>query len=388
MFRLAMAIFTALCWGLFLWLASHESDLPAVFDRYSPAYFLFLVPFAILALGSLLLHTPMIYRRLYGSRHGISTVVVSTLIALAGAEIMIRILDPLDISYYEETRRYHLEKVPDDLLVYKHRPGLDTVYQKVPVKINNLGLRDREITVKADDELRILVLGDSVTFGWGVRARDSFPEQLEQAIARNHPGPVNVINSGVGGYNTEQQASFARLMTDDLQPDLLVLLYVTNDIEINEPPFDPWSDVSPKGKNPVMAIQRLIWHSRLHRLTQFAIRINRQPRDRPPDRTSAGWRRSMAALEELAHLSRNRSIPFVVVMYRLQDSQFSRGLATDISSRATEFNFTYQDSLPWLSKVDRVSITNSVVDARHPNAAGHALLAKGLYDLLVSRGLL
>ena len=39
------------------------------------------------------------------------------------------------------------------------------------MSINELGMRDRKLEKKRDGELRILLLGDSVTFGWGVADR-------------------------------------------------------------------------------------------------------------------------------------------------------------------------------------------------------------------------
>ena len=66
-----------------------------------------------------------------------------SLLSLAGAEAFVRLTDPLGISYYQESRRYMLDKVADEDLYNRHVPNLREVYQGVRVETNEIGLRDR-----------------------------------------------------------------------------------------------------------------------------------------------------------------------------------------------------------------------------------------------------
>lgn len=54
---------------------------------------------------------------------------------------------------------------------------------------------------RADRDLRLLVLGDSLTAGYGLAAADAFPARLQMALSsgRHH---VRVINAGVSGDTT------------------------------------------------------------------------------------------------------------------------------------------------------------------------------------------
>jgi hypothetical protein len=133
--------------------------------------------------------------------------------------------------------------VPDPVLVYKHAPRLRKIYQGVAVSTNELGLRDRELERKQDKELRILLLGDSVTFGWGAPIDATFGRRLETLLASKREGPFRTINAGVGGYNTVQQYAFFRSFVDIIEPEMVVLLYVRNDIESNDPPFELWTEL-------------------------------------------------------------------------------------------------------------------------------------------------
>ena len=67
--------------------------------------------------------------------------------------------------------------------------------------INRDGFRDRDFPVeRTKGAARIVCVGDSYTYGWGVNLEDSFPKQLERAL---EPG-TEVLNLGVFGYNADQ----------------------------------------------------------------------------------------------------------------------------------------------------------------------------------------
>jgi hypothetical protein len=188
---------------------------------------------------SLLAHAPFFYRRLHRFRRELILMLSGLFASLIIVEVAVRSFDPLGISYFEESNRYRLDMVPDPVLVYKHAPRLRKIYQGLAVSTNELGLRDRELERKQDKELRILLLGDSVTLGWGVPIEATFGRRLETILAPKREPPVRTVNSGVGGYNTVQEHAFLRSFVDIIEPEMVVLLYLPNDIESNDPPFDP-----------------------------------------------------------------------------------------------------------------------------------------------------
>jgi lysophospholipase L1-like esterase len=94
---------------------------------------------------------------------------------------------------------------------------------KVEIETNSQGLRDREFSAKGERE-RILVLGDSVTFGWGVEADEAFPKQLESLQAtRAGRTPFEVVNAGVWGYNTLQETAYVEAGAGGYEPDLVLV---------------------------------------------------------------------------------------------------------------------------------------------------------------------
>lgn len=84
---------------------------------------------------------------------------------------------------------------------------------------------------RAPGELRIAVLGESTTFGYGVRWQDAVPARLEQVLQSQWPAgaPVRVLNLG---FNGEGAYSFAFTLADyaDLRPDVAVFYTGYNDL--------------------------------------------------------------------------------------------------------------------------------------------------------------
>jgi len=147
-FRIFVASWSVAFLALLGWLATHQSSEPRILGRYSPGYFTLLLGIAALVMVSLLAQRPFLYRRLHAVRREIILTLSSILISLIIVEVAIRVLDPHGVSYFEETSRYRLDKLPDPILVYKHAPGLQRIYQGVSVSINELGLRDRNLEKK------------------------------------------------------------------------------------------------------------------------------------------------------------------------------------------------------------------------------------------------
>ncbi|MBL4770705.1 MAG: hypothetical protein JKY61_06100 [Planctomycetes bacterium] len=95
------------------------------------------------------------------------------------------------------------------------------------VSINSLGFRDPERKyAKPDGIKRVLVLGDSVAWGWGVDNGERFSDLLELRLGEG----VEVINMGVPGYGTGQQFWNLEKFGWRYEPDLVVLCLVLNDV--------------------------------------------------------------------------------------------------------------------------------------------------------------
>ncbi len=122
----------------------------------------------------------------------------------------------------------------DPELGWHHRPGQRGVLEmagfRTEVAISAQGLRDREYAQpKPAGVRRVLVLGDSLGFGFGVEQQESFSERLEAELCG-----VEVINASVSGYSTDQELLWFEREGWRYEPDLVVLLLTGNDVAMNE----------------------------------------------------------------------------------------------------------------------------------------------------------
>ncbi len=131
--------------------------------------------------------------------------------------------------------------ISDPELGQRLAPGYDGWFAGVPVHINSLGFRDdREYAIdKAPGTYRILVLGDSVTFGHGALSNTTYPYLLEQRLKQWRPDVKwEVWNLGVPGYNTTQELKVLERVGPRYKPDLVVVGFYENDLQDNDVPTD------------------------------------------------------------------------------------------------------------------------------------------------------
>lgn len=122
---------------------------------------------------------------------------------------------------------------------YRMRPNSEFLFAspfhgyRAVVRTNELGLRDDPITVPKPPRLfRVLLLGDSMTAGLEVAKNETFEAVCERQLstASNTSGRVECINAGVRGYNLDNILGLASELVPRLQPDLVVYVFVDNDL--------------------------------------------------------------------------------------------------------------------------------------------------------------
>lgn len=156
-------------------------------------------------------------------------VFVSIVLVLALAEIAVRVLGPED---RDRGRSIFIMPVDQPDLDYVLEPGAERG-GRVPIRINSNGFRDREFTPhKPEGIRRIIVIGDSVVFGLGVQAEETFAKQLESRLEGATP-PTEVLNLGVGGFDVVNEVAFLEKVGLDFDPDIVVLGLCINDVGIH-----------------------------------------------------------------------------------------------------------------------------------------------------------
>jgi lysophospholipase L1-like esterase len=119
-------------------------------------------------------------------------------------------------------------------MIFELKPDVDTCWDHygIHVKTSSAGFRsNREhVKPKPPGTLRILGLGDSFTFGYGVEYEQTWGHLLEQRLSARLNRPVEFINTGVGGFNTVNEVALLEDRGLDFDPDLIILFWCGNDV--------------------------------------------------------------------------------------------------------------------------------------------------------------
>jgi lysophospholipase L1-like esterase len=230
-------------------------------------------------------------------------------------EVFVRVKYDTGMNYDLEMWKYaqQLKRISTDPKIgHEHQPSKKARLMGVDVSINSLGLRGPEIPLeKAPNERRILMLGDSLTFGWGVAEQSTTARRLESALGKMLLNQVSVINAGVGNYNTEMEVSYFMRDGIRLKPDMVILNYFINDAEPTpaydgHPLFDSWSYayVLLKGRTDtfmrMMSGQSPDWAEYYQNLYK---------------KGHEGWERTKQSIMELAKICRQYDLTLMLVVY-------------------------------------------------------------------------
>ncbi len=250
---------------------------PGKSETFIPASVLYRSPFPLRGIGFLTRHLTLVYAgawlffilMLIGRRVGRSTgekkfalkdmaqnialsgvTIVMMLVMLEGVLRLVFVLkenrqdtqtlleESQKTDFTGDSRTYSLKGMvqPSESsgIVYELKPNLRGMFLDVPVTTNSQGLRDREYPYqKPENTFRIVGLGDSSMFGWGVRMEDSMLEVLETTLnERSSSTKYDVINFGVPGYNTAIEVDVFVEKCLKYSPDLVIMHFNTNDYDI------------------------------------------------------------------------------------------------------------------------------------------------------------
>ncbi len=164
----------------------------------------------------------------------LTLMLVSLLVALVLAELALRFWDA-PITRHQLVQIHRASSVSGWELI----PGASGVGNTGALyRINSVGCRDREYSVnKTPGTLRMVVLGDSFTFGMGVDLEHSYAKQLERLL-QERGDRVEVINCGVIGHNMWQHRATLESRAWGYGPDLVVLGLYQDDLQASVPPAE------------------------------------------------------------------------------------------------------------------------------------------------------
>lgn len=357
---------------------------------------------------------------------------ISILFSLPVGEVFIRIAAPQRLDSNLDLY------APDEHTVFKMQSnfvGNHTGFEfDVPVKLNSLGMRDKEIAPKPENTLRILGLGDSFTFANGVLLEETYLKQLEQLLPEYGGKTIEVLNAAVPAYAPLQEFRFWESRHAQLQPDIVIMgFFVGND-------FVESGDLFGEDGKPLIAVRdgRLISSKRSdeergfvravtgpardflktrshlyvflrNRSSELLSKAGLRPFNLPPDfcevqygeRMEKNWAKTQTILSDFSEATRASGQRLIIVIlpaiYQVYNSawdEYIRALKLDPSRYDLEkpqkvlMEFCQSkgiecvDALPPLRALASNAGLYFPVDG-HPTAAGHKVIAQAIRDYLV-----
>ncbi|HSC26510.1 MAG TPA: hypothetical protein VLD67_04500 [Vicinamibacterales bacterium] len=361
-------------------------------------------------------------------------VAASLLLVFLGLEAAMRVASPGQVA-----PSFRALFMPDDRIGYRPRPGASGHYKtpefETTIAINSAGVRDdRELGAKAPGEFRIVVLGDSMVMAVQVRIEDTFVRRLEDRLNASGGPRVRVINAGVQGYGTVEQALFLRYVASAFEPDLVLLtVFVGNDAaesaaaEQMLEPRDRVADSSavpaaapePQGSRTPLWLRRLARRSAFLQYVRLRVLAAAGPagplplRERgvlsyavePPPEILRGFEVSRNAArritEEAAVMGARTAVLFLPARFQLVEKDFAdlsvetrkEGVRLDRDGATRRFRAAYAEleipQLDLLEQLRRKSDPAALYFEQniHLSARGHAEVAAAIESFLRSEQL-
>lgn len=303
---------------------------------------------------------------------------------------------------------------------YVHHPQLSHTLKanqkafthSLPLTTNSYGLRDDEFPMKpTPGTFRVLCLGDSLTFGVGVKAQDTYPKQLESLLNSDGSKQFEVINGGVPAYDTWQEVAYLREYGWQFEPDLVIVGVYTNDIVpkpeviphlVNESGFEKKRGVSGLVPYPVIHLLKrsrilLLLRDRYDRLVNLVgpspeyshmLSVLQGTADPFVER---GWAEVETSFKEMLSLGKKHGFGLLLVIFPMSDQLLrdypSASYPAKVKELARKHGIQFIDLMPAFSEKFRGFGSLFIEWDGHPNAHAYRIAAKATKLHLVSHHL-
>ncbi|HIJ66328.1 MAG TPA: SGNH/GDSL hydrolase family protein [Candidatus Hydrogenedentes bacterium] len=270
-------------------------------------------------------------------------------------------------------------------IVYELIPNLSVTFRDQPVAINADGFRGDIVPVaKRPDAIRIVGIGDSVMFGWGVKDEEVCLSVLADMLNSGYPEHSwEIVNMAVPGYNTAMEVATLKEKGLAYRPDFVIISFTENDL--NLPNFI-------RAQEDYLALSQSFM-IKYFRNTLREISMVRAPRGTDargfasephevpkPYRDMVGPEAHRAAMEELHALRSSNEFEVIVLSHR--------SLPNFVKEESAQLGFHTVETAPlWQEyaaehNLDATTAWQLSKKDPHPSALGHKIIAEGLFRFL------
>ncbi len=286
-----------------------------------------------------------------------------------------------------------IQPSPHERLVFELRPNLDVHYMGARVRTNSRGWRGPEYRhEKPPGTIRIVGIGDSVMFGWAVQEEERYTNRLGSLLKRRYPHrDWQILTLACPGYNLVMELEALERYGLDYDPDLIVYGYVANDtclpnfVAEDADVFGHRSFLLSYIANLSLPSPRLIGRNAVIR--EDAVAADFAAKFCTPESVPATYRALVCeenfqrALNRLGSLGVEREISVVLVAHPLRPE-------FDWPDVPSGMRIVYGTAMPGQpgSVTPLPELRVGRLDP-HPNAAGHDVIARNIFEELAAEGI-
>ncbi|MCP4041686.1 MAG: SGNH/GDSL hydrolase family protein [Gammaproteobacteria bacterium] len=272
---------------------------------------------------------------------------------------------------------------PDSDLIFKVRPNPDG--QKIfgYEGINSFGYRgDFDFSTQAK---KVVVLGDSCVFGWGLpKLEDTFPHLLE-SLFKGEGWDYRVYNLGQPGYSTTQGLKIHQNWMGQIQPDIVVLYFGWNDIWPT-PLLTDSQTIRMAGLNKsvfLQEIRRLYIYGLMYKILET---LNVLPQQERYSMETAGYKPRVPRDEVIRNYSRMiKGMQAIIILPPFGNINHSIAQLMDDYKHDVKASMQDKTTVLQLTEMEGNSPETKdyyTKDGFHPNRQGSLHIAESLYDVI------
>ncbi len=294
----------------------------------------------------------------------------------------------------------------EPLLIQSDVPGLE--YRLAPnfdngkSRINADGLIWKPDSSKLSEK-KVLVIGDSISFGGNVSLEQNFAVLLENQLREKLNIEIDIWNSGTPGYNTTQEAILLDDIGPEINPDLVIVQFCMNDYKLapilNSKNVLEYREAGKSDKKSNFFLTTLVQSKALFFLKAKIIEIQKTHPEWFPKwlhyiryvTKKKGWERAKESLVTIHEWTHKRDIALLLVIFpfeqqlRISDNTPQRDLASFAKLQGIHYLDLY-DSFKLHCK-DGLFIDYSVIhktaDKVHLNENGHILASQEIASTIL-----
>ncbi len=319
------------------------------------------------------------------------SVCVSLLVIFCGLEVFLRASDAKKFQQPVATESVASNPMLND--------GINWTWGHKVVN-NRFGFREREFTVpKPAGTFRIMILGDSMTWGAGLDPQDRYTDVLEKLLSQAIPQQsVEVLNFAHSGAPTVKERDTLVRLHEEVDPDLIVVGFCLNDPQ-------PRSENYSFERARLHSLYNLIAGLRHIGLREtYAFLINRidnvfmgmdalpsweEALDRPYQPDSAEWQAFEEALVDIKRISDERLLSPPVLILLIQriagdnpNPPYVTKWYAQTKAAAEQRGFVVVD--PTSQFIAELTVEDLWVNPKdgHPSAACNLIYARELFGVV------